>query len=200
MRRTCASTASSTSAASSSRPTTRPTASTCRPTTAATSSPGPTSPKTTSLRDYWNDALGMVRPRWRSPRRRVSRRARPLGLRPEGAAAEDRRILGHRRRQPRAGRRRTRRRARQARQPRRNNHRHHQPQRDAATSEMWIKDRKNRRVIPHRMEQMRLRRQCATMPPRTDIWKINGTRQAVYAKSALSVRDRLKAAAKLTNL
>jgi hypothetical protein len=64
---------------------------------------------------------------------------------------------------------------------------------------MWIKDRKNRRVIPYRMER------CGYTPVRNDAakdgyWKINGTRQPVYAKSALSVRDRLKAAAKLTNL
>ena len=65
--------------------------------------------------------------------------------------------------------------------------------------EMWIKDRKNRRVIPYRMER------CGYIAVRNDAakdgyWKIKGTRQPVYAKSALSVRDRLKAAAKLTNL
>jgi hypothetical protein len=65
--------------------------------------------------------------------------------------------------------------------------------------EMWIKDRKNRRVIPYRMER------CGYTPVRNDAakdgyWKIDGTRQPVYAKSALSVRDRLKAAARLTNL
>jgi hypothetical protein len=61
----------------------------------------------------------------------------------------------------------------------------------------WISDRKNRRAIPHRLEK------CGYVPVRNDaardgLWKINGTRQVVYAKSALSVRDRLKAAGKLT--
>ena len=59
------------------------------------------------------------------PRRRLSRRARHLGLRPESAAAEDRGVLGHRRRQPRAGRRRARRRARPHGQSRRHHARPH---------------------------------------------------------------------------
>jgi hypothetical protein len=62
--------------------------------------------------------------------------------------------------------------------------------------EMWIRDRKNRRIIPHRMEK------CGYVPVRNDaakdgLWKINGARQVVYAKSALSLHDRLKAAGKL---
>src|SRR6266699_554115 len=62
--------------------------------------------------------------------------------------------------------------------------------------EAWIRDRKNRRAIPHRLEK------CGYVPVRNDaakdgLWKINGTRQAVYAKSCLSIRDRLKAASKL---
>jgi hypothetical protein len=66
------------------------------------------------------------------------------------------------------------------------------------TFRLWIEDRKNRRAIPHRMEQ------CGYVPVRNDaakdgLWKINATRQVVYAKSALSVRDRLAAARELTN-
>ena len=61
----------------------------------------------------------------------------------------------------------------------------------------WIKDRKKRRVIPYRLEK------CDYVPVRNDaakdgLWKINGARQAVYARSDLSVRDRLKAAYSLT--
>ena len=60
----------------------------------------------------------------------------------------------------------------------------------------WIKDRKNRRAIPHRLEK------CGYVPVRNDhakdgLWKINGARQVIYARSDLSVRDRLQAAGKL---
>ena len=62
----------------------------------------------------------------------------------------------------------------------------------------WIRDRKNRRVIPHRLEK------CGYVPVRNDValdglWVINGERQAVYAKNGLSFRDRLTAARNLTN-
>jgi Family of unknown function (DUF5906) len=62
--------------------------------------------------------------------------------------------------------------------------------------EIWIKDRKNRRVIPHRFEK------CGYVPVRNDtakdgLWKIYGSRQVVYVKSGLSVRDRLRAAREL---
>jgi Family of unknown function (DUF5906) len=61
---------------------------------------------------------------------------------------------------------------------------------------MWITDRKNRRAIPHRLEK------CGYVPVRNDaakdgLWKISGKRQAVYAKSSVSVRDRLAAANRL---
>jgi hypothetical protein len=61
---------------------------------------------------------------------------------------------------------------------------------------MWIKDRKNRRQIPHRLEA------CGYSPVRNDaakdgLWKINGTRQVVYAKAGLTQRDRLAAAQRL---
>lgn len=59
--------------------------------------------------------------------------------------------------------------------------------------ETWLKDRKNRRAVPHRLEK------CGYVPIRNDaakdgLWKINGTRQVVYAQDALSIRDQLKAA------
>jgi hypothetical protein len=57
----------------------------------------------------------------------------------------------------------------------------------------WLIDRKNRRVIPHRFEM------CGYTPIRNDtakdgLWVINNKRQVVYAKTPLSVRDRLQAA------
>jgi hypothetical protein len=47
----------------------------------------------------------------------------------------------------------------------------------------WLHDRKNRRMIPHRMER------CGYTPVRNvgakdGLWKIEGTRQVVYAKKA----------------
>jgi Family of unknown function (DUF5906) len=59
--------------------------------------------------------------------------------------------------------------------------------------EEWLRDRKNRRAIPHRLEM------CGYVPVRNDdaesgLWYINGTRQAIYGKKTLSIRERLKAA------
>lgn len=59
--------------------------------------------------------------------------------------------------------------------------------------EAWIRDRKNRRVIPHRLER------CGYVPVRNEgasdgMWPINRKRQAIYAKSTLSVRNRIEAA------
>ncbi len=64
--------------------------------------------------------------------------------------------------------------------------------------ETWLKDRKNRRAIPHRLEK------CGYVPIRNDaskqgLWIINDTRQAIYAKTTLSIRDRLKAAKQLAS-
>ena len=61
----------------------------------------------------------------------------------------------------------------------------------------WIRERKNRRVIPHRLEK------CGYVPVRNDgaedgLWVINGKRQAVYAKNSLSIGDRLGVARDLT--
>ena len=61
---------------------------------------------------------------------------------------------------------------------------------------VWIKDRKNRRAIPHRLER------CGYVPVRNDtredgLWIINGVRQVIYGKKTLSIRDRLSAARKL---
>jgi hypothetical protein len=61
----------------------------------------------------------------------------------------------------------------------------------------WLKDRKNRKAIPHRLEDggyVAVRNQDAS----DGLWRINGRRQTVYAKKSLSLRDQLAAARKLT--
>jgi hypothetical protein len=58
---------------------------------------------------------------------------------------------------------------------------------------LWLIDRKNRRAIPYRLEQ------CGYVQVRNDsakdgLWKLNEKRQAIYAKSTLSISDRFRAA------
>jgi hypothetical protein len=61
----------------------------------------------------------------------------------------------------------------------------------------WIKDRKNRRAIPHRLEK------CGYEPVRNDDaksdghWKIGGKRQAVYAHTSLTIKERIEAVRRL---
>jgi hypothetical protein len=60
----------------------------------------------------------------------------------------------------------------------------------------WLRDRKNRRIIPKRLEA------CGYEPVRNDcrdtgLWVVNGTRQVIYAISSMTLRDKLKAASKL---
>lgn len=55
---------------------------------------------------------------------------------------------------------------------------------------LWIRDPKNRRAIPHRMEE------CGYSTVRNKnakdgLWKINGRRQAVYAQSTMTPRDQI---------
>jgi hypothetical protein len=57
----------------------------------------------------------------------------------------------------------------------------------------WLKERKNRRVIPHRMERI------GYVPTRNDdnkqgLWVVGESRQVIYAKIELSVSERIKAA------
>jgi hypothetical protein len=57
----------------------------------------------------------------------------------------------------------------------------------------WITDRRNRRVIPHRLEEagyVSVRNQDAD----DGLWKIKGKRKVVYARQGLSVAERIKAA------
>jgi hypothetical protein len=62
----------------------------------------------------------------------------------------------------------------------------------------WLADRKNRRVIPHRLEQ------CGYVPVRNPDdkrdgqWRINDRRQTVYAQATLSLRDQIVAAQQLS--
>jgi hypothetical protein len=60
----------------------------------------------------------------------------------------------------------------------------------------WLRDRRNRRNIPHRLGA------AGYAPIRNDaakdgLWKVDGKRQAVYARRDLSIRDRAAAATRL---
>jgi Family of unknown function (DUF5906) len=62
----------------------------------------------------------------------------------------------------------------------------------------WLRDRKNSRRIPHRLET------CGYVAVRYDnakdgLWKFNGRRQVIYAKADLSVGEREAAAVELTS-
>lgn len=71
----------------------------------------------------------------------------------------------------------------------------------AATRESllhWLSDRKNRRAIPHRLENV------GYVPVRNGdakdgLWKVFGRRQAIYTRQALCQRDRLSAARKIAS-
>jgi hypothetical protein len=61
----------------------------------------------------------------------------------------------------------------------------------------WLRDRKNRRAIPHRLER------CGYIPVRNDtansgLWVVRGIRHVVYAKVELTLRDRFAAAKALS--
>jgi len=60
----------------------------------------------------------------------------------------------------------------------------------------WLGDRRNRRMIPHRLESVGYEpiRNDGTADGR---WKVHGRNAAVYAKTALTIRDRLIAAARI---
>jgi Family of unknown function (DUF5906) len=60
----------------------------------------------------------------------------------------------------------------------------------------WLNDRKNRRMIPYRLEQ------CSYAPirnpgPEDGLWKLNNKRQVIYAKTALPLRDQIQAARRM---
>ena len=136
-------------------------------------------------------SLGLVRARRLRPRRRLSRRARPLGLQPEGAAAQDASLLGDRRRQPRARGRRTRRRPRRASATRTPSRWNAHPRRPAESTNGYSTAKTG--APPHRLEQ------CGYVPVRNDaredgLFIVNGRRQVVYALSRLPMSERLRTA------
>jgi hypothetical protein len=60
----------------------------------------------------------------------------------------------------------------------------------------WLLDRKNRRVLPHRLE--RCGYVAVRNPDRDDgLWIVEGARQVIYAKVQLSVADQQRAAQEL---
>jgi hypothetical protein len=60
----------------------------------------------------------------------------------------------------------------------------------------WLKDRKNRRVIPHRLEAANY--SPVRNPDAEDgLWKTRNKRQVVYARRALTLRDQIAAAKRL---
>jgi Family of unknown function (DUF5906) len=64
--------------------------------------------------------------------------------------------------------------------------------------ETWLRERKNRRVIPHRLEK------CGYTPIRNDdckdgLWIVQGRRQVVYGRQILSISERISAARKLAD-
>jgi hypothetical protein len=61
----------------------------------------------------------------------------------------------------------------------------------------WLRDRKNSRRIPHRMEE------CGYVPVRNSgakdgLWKVDGKRQVIYARAELSVPESFNAAFRLS--
>jgi hypothetical protein len=59
---------------------------------------------------------------------------------------------------------------------------------------IWLRDRKNRRTVPHRLDK------CGYVSVRNPdaqsdgLWRVGGKRQAIYAKKTLPVRDQIAAA------
>jgi hypothetical protein len=58
----------------------------------------------------------------------------------------------------------------------------------------WLQDRRNRRLIPHRLESVAYE-PIRNRGSKDGRWKVHGHNVAVYAKTALTIRDRLAAAA-----
>lgn len=58
---------------------------------------------------------------------------------------------------------------------------------------IWLRDRKNRRQIPHRLEEVGYE-QVRNDGARDGLWKVSGHRQAIYARREMQQRDRIRAA------
>jgi len=57
----------------------------------------------------------------------------------------------------------------------------------------WLRDRRNRRVIPRRLETCGYA-QVRNGAANDGLWKIGGKRQTVYVKKTLSAQERIAAA------
>jgi hypothetical protein len=62
--------------------------------------------------------------------------------------------------------------------------------------ESWLRERKNRRAIPHRLEK------CGYAPIRNNdrkdgLWIVGGRREVIYGRRTLSFNERISAARKL---
>jgi hypothetical protein len=62
----------------------------------------------------------------------------------------------------------------------------------------WLRDRRNSRQIPHRLESAGYVRVRNDADKHDGQWKVAGKRQTIYARVELSVRDRIAAAHKLS--
>ena len=63
--------------------------------------------------------------------------------------------------------------------------------------EEWLRERRNRRIIPFQLENCGYVMVRNEADKRDGQWKIGNKRQTVYAKAALSIKERCKAAQKL---
>jgi hypothetical protein len=61
----------------------------------------------------------------------------------------------------------------------------------------WIRDRKNRRAIPHRLESCGYV-QCRNDAAKDGLWKLDGRRQVIYAKASQPVAEQIRAARRIT--
>jgi len=64
---------------------------------------------------------------------------------------------------------------------------------------VWLRDRKNRRAIPHRLEDAQYV-QFRNAGAKDGLWKIRGKRQVIYVRNDLSPADRLRAARELAGV
>jgi hypothetical protein len=61
----------------------------------------------------------------------------------------------------------------------------------------WLRERKNRRVIPYRFASVGYTPVRNDTAPEDGLWKVYGKRQVIYAKVDLTLRERLAAAREL---
>ena len=62
----------------------------------------------------------------------------------------------------------------------------------------WLKDRRNARQIPHRLESVGYTAVRNDSDKRDGQWKVDGKRQTIYAKRTLTLRDRIASALALS--